>query len=368
MDEKNLDVNSILINKIGKQPTIEQYINELYLFITYINRGFIKGAFVIEDNNKKIIKMLNKHKLHNKTRFFLCRKIASFPAFTHEKFINPSQFLISSQKDRYISNSKEKNIPDPNIDDILFTIDHESGKVISEVKRIIKFYDFQIEKQSYVYIKLEEYRTIDCGESKKHWDKKKQRTKREINIKNNKTRKSNRREDETFSTNKAELRKSIYNKDISEMNSWLNINNINIKKDVCKKKIENWYRYMCSNKNLTNKNEINKMKQIKKRLEKICEDYNKSRFEFFIPSEIGNILYNNCLKSESPTNSLYRINKSNKSNKSNVIDLLKKRKNNKLGIPITDYDNSIRTFLDKNVKNIYSKWRKDWSRDNLKTK
>ena len=38
MDEKNLDVNSILINKIGKQPTIEQYINELYLFITYINR------------------------------------------------------------------------------------------------------------------------------------------------------------------------------------------------------------------------------------------------------------------------------------------------------------------------------------------
>lgn len=391
---------------IDKQPTIEQYINELYLFITYIDRGFIKGAFVIEDTGGKIKGILKTEKKSSSMRPMMnCISIHRFFGLTHNKFIDSS----AEQSDRYIRSDSVKKIPDPNVDDILFTIDSSNNNIIPEIKRIIKFYSFEIKKKSYVYIKLEEYRTFTCGERTKHWEKwadrhmrfgktkKRKNNNRRTNkifikttIINNADREENqkkkinitakiipkdgnsetytRREDETYSKNMQNLRDTLYKKDIEEMEKWVERNKqkYSIETSEIKKSIEKWYNMCKVQPQETNQpQKPNQTPDQIKKQKKMCKKFEKSRFEFFIPLAISNILFDNCNKEEKEGNeTLYPLEDILENpNKTEVIKQLIERKNNKIKNDITydiTYEDKTRKFLKKNCPTIYKRWKKSW--------
>ena len=191
-----------MINK--NKISTAKYIKRLYDWLAHINRCFVSGAFVIEDNRGELYELL---KLNSN----------SFPGLTHKAF-KKDRFKYAEgnirgyQRDKRIVNTKEEAIDvfgsdvkcnendcDPEIG-TMFCLKckkdgivqiNEEGDKIQECKGIVKFYQFILDKKDkrnkdkiwnkkkFVYLKLEKFLTTSLKEYKKHLDEKVERSKQE---------------------------------------------------------------------------------------------------------------------------------------------------------------------------------------------
>ena len=165
-----------------KKMTPAIFIKRLYKLLSKFNICFVSGAFVFEDKNRQLFKLLVKD-----------NNFSKFPGLTHDSFQKGDFKKLGMQRDRYILGENEyaKDIfkikENKSCNGVICEELSKTKKIfclkcdnkIKECKGIIKFYKFATEDKEqdrHVFLKLEKYRTILPSETIAHWNEKRKRS------------------------------------------------------------------------------------------------------------------------------------------------------------------------------------------------
>ena len=280
--------NKILPNKhlfklYKEDITIANYIDNLYKFIKNIKICFLSGAFVIEDKNQRLWRLL---------RFTDKKNISKFIGLTHNIF-KPT----GHQYDRYILDIDEikRRRDDPNYKDdkckclkqfpkqyqmVCINCNKKTpeGIFIKQCKGIIKFYKFRYNNIVHVFLKLEKWRTIKQNEIIKHF--KEYKNKIELKKKNIKRTLGNERVEDCENKCKNHYINDYHNSKGIPLKICIDNNN--------KTRTNKFINLFKLKKSKKNNNFINNCKTVK-------DWENRKGDEVFIPNFINEALLNNII-------------------------------------------------------------------------